>query len=349
MKAGVVLVEAPKPEPFSVEHVSELEGAQSAQVVQRLVAGVTVVGGAPNTGKSAFMIDACLHVAAGLPFFGRKVVGGPVLYLAAEAPASVIARARAAIRHKFDGKRLPFYLVREVPRLGSETEAVPDLERLIASAEAVASLEGEAVAMSVWDTAAMLLQGADENGAGMVMLAAAARNFYERTGAAVALIHHPGKGDGNSLRGHSSLPAAADVVVVIEADALTKVRTVRVVKARDFEIGGEVRFELEVVEQELPDAFGDPASTIIVRSTEVVPASVVKATGRNQQRALDALRVWARTNPTAPAITSPELAQLLQACELGRQRRPEVMKFLTGTGYLVAAVGGYTINRELLK
>ena len=66
-----------------------------------------------------------------------------------------------------------------------------------------------------------------------------------------------------------SLAAACDSIVRIDVDELTGVRsTATLVKARDpAPPGMQLRFELEQVILEERDSFGDPRSTIVVRST----------------------------------------------------------------------------------
>lgn len=345
---AIVMVELPRAEPLAAERIDAITTNPAAQVVQRLVVGVTVFAGLPNSGKSALALDLSLSVCARSPWFGRKVHGGPVLYVAAEAAGSLVLRAKASLARKWDNRKLPLYVCSEVPALGDEVRNAIDTDRLIATINSISSTEGEAVAMCVLDTAAAVLAGSDENGSGMSLLASAAHRIHAQTGAAVVLLHHPGKTEGNALRGHSSLSGAADVIAIVETDQLTKVRSLIVTKARDFAIGEAIHVELEQVDLAELDAFGDRVSTVIVRPTDQQPTRSVKAIGRNQQRVLDALRVWAASTPAASSITSVDLMKLFSACELGRQRRPEVMKFLTEAGYLVAAVGGHTLNRELL-
>src|SRR5947207_3901731 len=129
--------------PFEARTAAEIPAAPTPQSVQAMLYGVVVIAGGPGAGKSAFAVDALMSVAGGIPFFGRKVRCGPVLYVAAEAPYSILQRAQATLREKFEGRRLPFFIVRDVPRLGDEAIGELDLARLVATAEAVASLEGE--------------------------------------------------------------------------------------------------------------------------------------------------------------------------------------------------------------
>ena len=66
-----------------------------------------------GVGKSVLAQDIGLHVAAGLPWFGRAVKQSAVLYVALERAAVVARRALAfGIEHDMVAERLPFRMVR---------------------------------------------------------------------------------------------------------------------------------------------------------------------------------------------------------------------------------------------
>ena len=46
--------------------------------------GITMLGGAPKIGKSWLVLDLCLHIAKGVPFWGLDTRQGTVLYLCLE-------------------------------------------------------------------------------------------------------------------------------------------------------------------------------------------------------------------------------------------------------------------------
>ena len=345
-----MLVEPPPARPLAYLRIDAVEFSAVPQAVQRLIAGVTVIAGQPNSGKSAMALDLALAVAAGTPWFDRKVRGGPVLYVAAEASGSILLRARATVRLKYGGRAPPLYVSSEVPALGSEAESAAAVDCIIAAMGEIASIEGEPVAMVIFDTAAAVLAGSDENGSGMTLLARAAHRIHAETGAAIVLLHHPGKSSGNALRGHSSLEGAADVIVQVEVDSQTKVRTARVTKARDFATCESISFELEAVTLEDFDAFGDPVTTVLLRPTDQMSASCTKAkaAGKNQERALAALAEWGRTNE-GRHITTDSLKDLLASQGIkDRRRRIDCIEFLTREGVLTASVGGHQINVEAL-
>ena len=63
----------------------EKEFAPSDYVVRGLLPmGLSIIGGAPKIGKSWLMLDLCLHVASGTPFWDMPVRQGTVWYLCLE-------------------------------------------------------------------------------------------------------------------------------------------------------------------------------------------------------------------------------------------------------------------------
>ena len=175
--------------------LAEITTQPMAEVVQGLLAyrGLTVVGSVPNAGKTFFLIDAALHIAAGETWMGRKVRQGPVVYLAAEAPGSAEMRAKAAADAKFPGQKLPFYVIIQPALLGDEGACNGAVERIVATVRCIEEREGALVVALIVDTVAASLGTGEENGDGMIRLAQGARRVAETLNVAVALAHHPSK------------------------------------------------------------------------------------------------------------------------------------------------------------
>jgi hypothetical protein len=93
---------------FAFRSLDDIETSAEPEIVQGIYGhgAVIAVVGAPNAGKTALGVDHGLAVAANSTWFGLKVNGGPVIYFAPEAPASVIMRAKAAKARKFPDMRL---------------------------------------------------------------------------------------------------------------------------------------------------------------------------------------------------------------------------------------------------
>lgn len=67
---------------------------------------MSVVFGAPGSGKSVLVGDMAAHIAAGREWFGRRVAAGGVLYVAAER-AELVKRRFAAFRIRHGEAELP--------------------------------------------------------------------------------------------------------------------------------------------------------------------------------------------------------------------------------------------------
>jgi hypothetical protein len=288
------------PEPYEVRSLDEIEETSQDDTVQGMYGGGTVITmvGPPGAGKTALGVDHGLHLAARESWFGLKVSGGPVVYFAAEAPASVTVRAKAAAERKFGGRRLPFYVARGTPELGDDIASVADTERMIATVRKVESNEGEAVKLVQIDTLASCLGNGDENGDGMIRLVAAAKHMATTIGCAVMLIHHPSKSDSTGLRGHGSLAGACDTILTIVSDEVSGVRTATLVKSRDSATGLQICYTLETVTLDKLDSFGDPRTTIIVKPA-TVQQSKPRPSGMRQQALLADLERRYRTGETS--------------------------------------------------
>jgi hypothetical protein len=252
-------------------------------------------------------------------------------------------------RH-FPDERAPFYLISETPALGAEAWNTEHTARIISTIRDISSTEGDNVLVAVIDTLASCLAGGEENGTGMVLIVTAAKRIAAETGCCVVLLHHPPKGDGKGLRGHGSLAAAVDTILELSTDEPTGIRTATLTKSRDTATGLQIHYELEVITMPEVDHWGEPVTTVVVKPAEQAAMSkTIKANGANQQRALTAIREWARTHAEQTTITSMDIKDLLTAHNIGRTRRPEVLDFLSRSKVLTPSVAGYTVNREFLS
>lgn len=339
--------DAPKPmdsEPFPFAALDEISDEVRPQVVQNVLesASVAVIAGAPNTGKTFFAIHASVHVAAGEPWFGCKVSGGASIYVAAEAPGSVKTRARLAANHAFPGKRLAFNVVSIAPGLGSEIDSVHDTQRLLATVRAVATREGLEVKLIVIDTVASVLSDGEENADGMLRLAGAAKFIASQTGATVLLVHHPSKGDPSSLRGHSSLAAAVDTIIMLTTDENTGIRTATLTKSRDSAAGRQFFFNLEPIALPTKDCFGDPRTSCIVIPVTVPQSQRRRPGGKVQEQILSELERQFRTGKTHwDEATVRNAAHTLN---VHRNTVPKALKALRISGFIVGEPSQMTLK-----
>ena len=203
----------------------------------------SVIGGPSQSGKSFLALHAGMCVATGSDFFGAPVKRGLVVYQAGEGARGVKKRLRAWRRHhdvEFSAAT-PFVLLQAPVDL---YRADADTGPLIAEIKAIAGLYAAPLRLVVIDTLATATGGADENSGkdmGLVMQNVARIN--REFGAHVCLVHHLNAG-GTKLRGHTSVYANIDQVMLVSRDETTKVRTARLDKQKDDEAGASFRFEL---------------------------------------------------------------------------------------------------------
>lgn len=309
--------------------------------------GFGLVYGASGSGKTALVTDLGACISRRLPWRGRRVnPGGLVVYFASENPASAKMRVRAIVERDPDAGAMPLAIVGERLSLG-DAKSVKAAIEYIKLAEAAAE---KACVVAVVDTLAASMAGLDENVAREMTAATnALHRIRDSFGGLVIAVHHTGKNAEAGARGSSALRAAADTEIAVESIGPTRVATVT--KQRDLESGARFGFVLEQVEIGRDPDTGLPYTSIVVKHVddgEIPSAAPVVPVGKNQTRAIAAVRAWYGANSGATHITPADLNQILTQQGLDRHRRAEAREFLTRVGALTAAVGGYTINEDNL-
>jgi hypothetical protein len=207
------------------------------------VGELSVWYGAPGRGKSVLLGDLACHIAANEEqWCDRRIKYGAVLYVAAERRA-VVERRFAAWRKHHGIEDIPLAVIGGVYDLRSSKE---DAEGIIAAARELAAETGVEVVLIIVDTTAQVLAGGDENGKDMVALVGNVALIQAETGAHVALTHHVPHYAPERMRGHGSLPAAADTTIKVNYDG--NHRAAEVDKANDGPDDVKIRFTLISVE-----------------------------------------------------------------------------------------------------
>ena len=325
-----------KAQPFEVSAIYDIQESSQADIVQHLYGSGTVIAivGTPGAGKTALGIDHGLHIAANEPWFGLKVSGGPVVYFAVEAPASVITRAKAANAGKFQGRQVPFYVARGTPELGGDETSNAHTGRIIETVRQVETIEGTAVKLVQIDTLASCLGNGDENGEGMIRLVAAAKQVAATIGCAVMLIHHPSKANSQGLRGHGSLAGACDTILTIAADEIPEIRKAILIKSRDSATGLQICYTLEQVTLPDVDSFGDPRTTIIVKQTEVRQQRP-RPSGKQQLALLAELERRHRSGETA--WDEATIRKAARELDMPRNSPHAALRGLIKAGYVIGS------------
>jgi hypothetical protein len=213
---------------------------------RKLVKGVmsqgqtSLVFGPHSCRKTFMMMDLALHVAAGVDWGGCKVEQGGVVYVAAEAGGSITDRVLAwKLHHKIDV--LPFEVVISSVDLCNKKHN--DLEGLRQLVEEVGARMEVRPTLIIIDTVARALAGGNENSPDDIGRFVRAMDWLrDKLGCHIAAVHHIGKDRERGARGHSSLIAAVDTG--IEVEAIENVSTLMVVKQRNGPAGLSKSFRL---------------------------------------------------------------------------------------------------------
>lgn len=273
---------------FPLRWFRDIEPVLDAQdFVQGLLVSrsIVIVYGAWGSGKTFWVTTLALHIAAGLPFAGRRVDQGGVVYCLME--SGVGFHNRVAVwrdRHGVDDYDLPFVAVTEhVNMLDPEA----NLDLFIAACKAAAARMGVPLRLIVIDTLARALSGGNENAAEhMGALVMNADRLRRETGAAVLFVHHSGKDQARGARGHSSLSAAVDTEIEVTAEEGQ--HCAAVLKQRDLDKGTPFGFTLRMIEMGR-NPHGEPVTSCLVEfSDEPAPSRVVALKG-HQKRAYELL------------------------------------------------------------
>lgn len=162
--------------------------------------------GKPGCGKSFVALDWAGCVSVGLPWQGRPVTVGPVLYVIAEGVTGLRQRVRAWEDHA-GGRTMAAFLPVAVQFL----DAI-DFHALTGIARDLRPV------LIVIDTQARVTVGADENSArDMGTFVAAADKLRQATDACVLFVHHESR-SGENMRGSTALEGAAATLIRITKD-----------------------------------------------------------------------------------------------------------------------------------
>jgi hypothetical protein len=262
-------------------------GTEPAWLIRGLLParGLACIVGPPKCGKSFLTSDMLFSVARGESYAGRETFpgGGPVIYLTGEGVMGFKRRLVGLRRHyNVEGQGVPFFMVENVPDLGSERT---DVLELLAEIDAfrVAHNLGQPRAIAL-DTLARCMGEGDENTARDMGRFVTRCSIIERHfGCLVVAVHHMGKNPAAGGRGSNALNGATDVTLTVEkGDAYS---TVCIDEMKDGPEGQQWRFRLASVDlgktSDTPTETMSETSTCIVEllsePTHAKPAETKKA------------------------------------------------------------------------
>lgn len=291
---------APSTEPievFALEWYAALDRIKPLKHLVKdlmLEGSLFVVYGESNSGKTFWLMDVCLCIAAGIAWRTRPTARGLVLYVAGEGAGSVKLRVAAYRQERQDiPAGIPFAVISQAVNFLSR-ESVDKLIRTLQAAQAEA---GEQPALVILDTFARAIPGGNENDAQDVGAAvAAADRIRAEVGCAVGFIHHSGKDPAKGARGSSALRAAADTEIFVEGQSGQRIATVT--KQRDLEPDGPMPFDLASVQIDTVDG---PVTSCVVRQCDIEsmdPVTPPLIRGKSQRQFLAALRARSKNDPS---------------------------------------------------
>ena len=202
---------------------------------------MSVVYGDSNVGKTFWVFDLACHIALGMPWNGKEVEQGPVIYIAAEGGGSIKKRRQAFQQHH----EIEDAMLAIVPVAVDLLDEKADVSRIIEACETAAEHYSKPIRMVVFDTLSRVMAGGNENSPeDMTAVISNIDKVRHATGAHTLIVHHSGKNAAQGARGHSSLRAATDTEIEIsrtgENFAVAKIR-----KQRDLEQADDMGFRLE--------------------------------------------------------------------------------------------------------
>lgn len=294
-----VVEDAEPPFPYDWVALIKLE-VGSRPLVKGLIdpGAFVVVYGPSGSGKSFFTADLAQCIATGIPWRGRKVNKGLVVYVASEAGASILKRFVAWRDNRLSedvDDAIPLAILKRGPNLLASVE----VEKLLETLRYLVKEAEQPLALVIFDTLSRSMHGGDENTAeDMTMAVNSADRIRDEFNAATVFVHHSGKDPAKGARGHSALFAAADVVLSVENRCAT------LEKVRDGVTGERFPFELEPV-QIGTDADGDPVMTCLLNVSQDAPRTKALPRGKNQSVIYNPLKEFiAEAGEALPATSA---------------------------------------------
>lgn len=285
---------------------------------------LVAVYGEPGSAKSFLTIHFGYLLSAERQIFGRRVRGGPVLYIALEGEAGMERRIAAALQRWGAGQGLFFFATDQLDLYAGVGHAEAVIEAATEAFEHVRDQVNTPVQLIIIDVLARAMGAGSENDpADMGRMIEALDIIRALTGATVLVVHHAGKDKSRGMRGHSSLLGACDTVIEVEKSEAGG-HSFRIAKQKDGVSGETFTFDLDVIELGR-DEDGDPITSCVVREGEAVSktASAVTLTAgeRGWLKHLNAL--FAEPNLAQQLVPASGLTQ--QFC-LTREQVREGLK-----------------------
>lgn len=212
--------------------------------------------GASGTFKSFLALDACLHVAHGLPWLGRRTKQASVIYIAAEGGAGMWPRIVAWHRsRRLQWADVPLHVVPAAVDLSADAWRVVD----------AAQSRGVTPGLVVVDTLSQTYAG-EENSANEVAayFRELGSRFRDLWGCATLILHHSGHNATERPRGSSAMRANLDFMLGVHRDEKEMLATLSCAKQKDGDPFPDTSFSVTPYELGV-DEEGDRVTSLVAR------------------------------------------------------------------------------------
>ena len=250
-----------KKERFELTWFDQIEEGKPKETIVKGVLGeseFTVLSGLPGTGKSVIVTDMACHIAANIPWHGRRVRTGLVIYIAAERKKLTERRMMAFRKH---------HGVQDVPLLvvGGRLDLTKDLadaNALVALIREAELATGLSCVLVIIDTLTRTFGAGDQNTSkDMTRFVQSCDQVLADTKAHVLVIHHTAWA-GERMKGAIDLDGAVDATFLVKKSASGKYALV-CNGTNDGEEGDLLAFKMESVVLGL-DEDGEPTTAPVV-------------------------------------------------------------------------------------
>jgi CBS domain-containing protein len=254
-----------------------------------------------------------------------------VLYVGLEGARGLRHRMAAYAQHMGSAGRILARMTTHTPLDKSEAGRAGEAA-IIEQAKRLTEAAGHPVGLIIIDTFARAVAGDDENAAmDMSSFVGRLQAIARETGAAVLVVHHPGKDDTRGMRGSTVLFAACDVVIKVTANGSIKEVTTEKVKEGVIETLFSYRLKQVSLGE---DEDGDTISTCIVEAMDSSGKATPMRPPPESQRGralgeLEELVIAQRGKPASNHRRAPDGAMLISK---DRWRNACREKRLTGDG-----------------
>lgn len=227
---------------------------------------VNWVVGKSGDGKSFCTISLAAAIGGGIPWMGKRVRQGQVVYIAAEGSNGIKLRKRAwEIEHQ---RKMTGVLFLPMP-----VQAVNVLKGMVSYEWKVlaAACKKLGAVYIVIDTQARATVGVEENSSTqMGIFIDAAELLRRETRACIDIVHHLGRGNSDRGRGSSSLDAAAETEIKVSSERIkhpegyTKRITISSNKQKERDDFDDMKFYLKIIDLGMVDDWGKPLSSCVL-------------------------------------------------------------------------------------